>query len=190
MNATGTYSVPIGRYIEEAWDLFVDRPMEYIGMGALIWLTCLVPYGGLILASPLAGGIILFTLKNLRGESVEFGDVFKGFDQFFDLVIAGLLIGLFGMVAAVFCILPILIVCALYFFTLSIIVDEQQGFWQAMEASRLRVQENFWAILALAVIMFLLNIAGTFFCCVGTIVTYPFVIVLQTIAYRDIFDRP
>ncbi len=190
MNATGSYPMPIGRYIEEAWNLFADHPMEYIGMGALIWLACLVPYGGLILASPLAGGVILFTLKDLRGESVEFGDVFKGFDRFFDLVIGGLLIGLFAGVAFMFCFLPGLIVWALYFFALSIVIDEQQGFWQAMEASRVRVLENFWGILALAVIAWVLNLAGALFCCVGTIATFPFVIVLQTIAYRDIFNRP
>jgi hypothetical protein len=62
----------------------------------------LVPFG--IVMGPLTCGLYLALFKIRRGESIEFGTLFKGFDYFGDAAIAGLLhsIPMFLIIAPVY----------------------------------------------------------------------------------------
>ncbi len=196
MAAVSTYEVRIADYFQQAWALFKERPVEYLVLGFLItaseWfyvgvLTSLVP---LIFLPPLTGGLIYFTLKEIRGVEADFSDMFRGFDSFLRLFIAGLLIAIFEFLGILFCCIPYFLVITIYLFVYQIIVDEGLDFWEAMEASRQRVMDNFFSMLGLAIVLTLLNLAGMCFCGVGSIATYPFTIIVGVAAYRDIFRRP
>jgi len=76
--------------LKRGWDLIRDQYWLFVGMtlvGLLIGNA--VPLG--ILMGPMMCGLYLALLRRQRGEPVEFGTLFKGFDYFADGMIAGLL---------------------------------------------------------------------------------------------------
>lgn len=76
--------------IKEAWALVKDQYWLFVGMclvGLLVGSA--VPMG--ILLGPMMCGIHLAFQKKRRGEPVEFGTLFKGFDYFGPSVVATLL---------------------------------------------------------------------------------------------------
>ena len=76
--------------IKAGWNLIKDQYWLFVGITAVGFLIgSFVPLG--ILLGPMMCGIYLALLKTRRGQPVEFGELFKGFDYFGDSVIATLL---------------------------------------------------------------------------------------------------
>jgi hypothetical protein len=76
--------------IKAAWALVKDRYWLFVGMtlvGAMIGQA--VPFG--ILLGPMMCGLYLTFFKKRRGEPIEFGLLFKGFDYFGPSVVVTLL---------------------------------------------------------------------------------------------------
>jgi hypothetical protein len=71
------------------WNLIKDQYWVFVGMSTVgLLLGSFVPFG--ILLGPLMCGIYLSLFQCRRGQKVEFGNLFKGFDYFGESVIATL----------------------------------------------------------------------------------------------------
>ncbi len=76
--------------IKEGYALIKDKYWLFVGMTAVgVLIGNAVPFG--ILMGPMMCGIYLALFKTRRGEPIEFGILFKGFDHFGDSVVATLL---------------------------------------------------------------------------------------------------
>lgn len=76
--------------VNEAWALVKDQYWLFVGMCAVALLIgSAIPLG--ILMGPMMCGLYLTFFKRRRGEPIEFGLLFKGFDYFGQSVIATLL---------------------------------------------------------------------------------------------------
>ena len=76
--------------IKEGYNLIKDKYWFFAGMVAVgVLIGNAVPFG--ILMGPMMCGIYLALFKTRRGEQIEFGVLFKGFDDFGDSVVATLL---------------------------------------------------------------------------------------------------
>ena len=76
--------------IKQGWAIIKDRYWLFVGMAAVgMLISSAVPMG--ILMGPMMCGLNLAFFKQRRGEQVEFGDLFKGFDYFGPSLIASLL---------------------------------------------------------------------------------------------------
>ena len=76
--------------IKAGWELMKSQYWLFVGMTFVgMFIGRLVPFE--ILMAPLSCGLYLALFKTRRGEPIEFGTLFKGFDYFGDSVIAGLL---------------------------------------------------------------------------------------------------
>jgi hypothetical protein len=74
--------------LKQGWELIKGDYWLFLGITFVgIIVGSAVPLG--ILMGPMMCGIYLCLLKRLRGERVEFGQLFKGFDFFVDGLIAG-----------------------------------------------------------------------------------------------------
>jgi hypothetical protein len=72
------------------WSQIKDQYWLMVGvLLAAIMIGSLVPLG--ILMGPMMCGMFLALFQRLRGETVEFGALFKGFDYFRESLIATLL---------------------------------------------------------------------------------------------------
>jgi hypothetical protein len=71
------------------WNLIKDQYWVFVGMSTVgLLLGSFVPFG--ILLGPLMCGIYLTLFQCRRGQKIEFGNLFKGFDYFGESVIATL----------------------------------------------------------------------------------------------------
>jgi hypothetical protein len=76
--------------IKGGWEMIKSQYWLFVGMSLIaILIGSAVPLG--ILLGPMMCGLYLSFFKARRGESVEFGTLFKGFDYFGQSVVAALL---------------------------------------------------------------------------------------------------
>jgi uncharacterized membrane protein len=179
-----TVQVQSGRWISEGWALVKADMGNYVLL-ALVFLilSSAVP---VILQGPLIAGMHIFTMKKLLGRRAEFADLFTGFNFFVPTLVASLVIGLLVGVGTILCIIPGLVVAAMYKFTYLFIVDKRMDFWPAMQASHEVVKHDYVGFTLFLVLLFLVNLLGVLCCIVGIFVTLPLTMAAITIAYKEI----
>ncbi|HKO42943.1 MAG TPA: hypothetical protein VJU84_06630 [Pyrinomonadaceae bacterium] len=76
--------------IKEGYELIRDQYWLFVGMAAIgVLIGNAVPFG--ILMGPMMVGLYMALFRKRRGELVEFGILFKGFDTFGDSVVVTIL---------------------------------------------------------------------------------------------------
>jgi uncharacterized membrane protein len=185
-------SIDIGSALSRGWDLVRDNAGVLIGASALGWLITIalgcVPIVGWVLGIVLFGGLYLVFIRRIRGEAVQVGDIFAGFNiAFANLVLGGLVTWLLTTIGFVLCILPGIYLCVGYVFALPLVIDKKMEFWPAMEVSRQVVQRHWWSMFGLVIVLALLVVAGFIACLVGAIVTIPVAIAALMYVYEDLF---
>jgi len=73
--------------IKAGWDLIKDDYWLFFGISLVAILIGQLAPAGLLMA-PMTCGVYFVLLQRLRGEAIEFGDVFKGFDYLGQSLIA------------------------------------------------------------------------------------------------------
>ncbi|MER3429716.1 MAG: hypothetical protein C4324_01500 [Blastocatellia bacterium] len=95
-------AIDAGGCISSAWELVKPRYFMYFGVTLLILLplACL-PFVNFVLFGPLVAGIYFIALQDMKGEPVEFGMMFKGFERFLPLMGVGILESLPGLIMTI-----------------------------------------------------------------------------------------
>ena len=171
-----------GRWIAEGWAIVKGDLGSYVVISLLFAVLSGVP----LIQGPLILGFHIFTMKKLMGRNAEIGDLFKGFNFFVPALVASLLIGLFTFAGTLLCIIPGLVVAAMYKFTYLFIVDKRMDFWPAMQASHAVVKNDYFGFTMFLLLAFLVNVLGFLCCIVGLLVTIPLTFAAITVAYKEI----
>jgi hypothetical protein len=171
-----------GRWIGEGWALVKADLSNYIVISLLFALLSGVP----LISGALIAGFHIFTLKKIMGRKAEIGDLFKGFNFFVPTLVASLLIGLFTFAGTLLCLIPGLVVAAMYKFAYLFIVDKRMDFWPAMQASHAVVKNDYFGFTMFLLLAFLVNLLGVLCCFVGVFVTIPITFAAITVAYKEI----
>jgi|SRR5215471_8337633 len=171
-----------GRWLGEAWNLVTADLGAYVVIALLFFLLNSVPF----LQGALIAGFHVYTMKKLMGRRAEIGDFFKGFNFFIPTLVATILIGIFTFLGTLACIIPGLVIAAMYKFTYLFVIDKRMDFWQAMQASHAVVKNDYFGFTMFLILAFLVNLLGL--CClvVGLLVTIPMTFAAITVAYREI----
>jgi|HubBroStandDraft_1064217.scaffolds.fasta_scaffold08900_5 uncharacterized membrane protein len=181
--------VQAGRWIGEGWALVTADLGNYVLL-ALVFtiLSSAVP---VILQGPLIAGFHIFTMKKLMGRRAEFADLFTGFNYFVPTLVASIVIGLFVFCGTLLCIIPGLVVAAMYKFAYLFIVDKRMDFWPAMQASHAVVKRDYVGFTLFLILLALVNVLGVLCCVVGVFVSIPVTFAAITVAYKEIvgFDQ-
>ncbi|MEP6947428.1 MAG: hypothetical protein ABJA02_16035 [Acidobacteriota bacterium] len=92
-------AISAGDCISNAWSLVTNKFWLYVGLGllALILISC-IPIANLFIMGPIMGGFYYVALRDMRGDPVEFGMLFKGFDRFVPLMVVGLIQAIPGII--------------------------------------------------------------------------------------------
>src|SRR5580704_7509864 len=170
--------IDIGRAVSRGWALVRDNLGVLIGATALGWIITLgaawVPVLGWAVGIVLVGGLDYVFIRRIRGDAVQVGDVFAGFNlAFIQLTLAGLVKALLTSLGFVLCILPGIYLGVGYVFALPLVIDKQMEFWPAMEVSRRVVHRHWWSVFALVIVSGLIACAGFLVCLVGALITVP-----------------
>jgi uncharacterized membrane protein len=177
----------VGACLSESFNLFLKHPVEYmlavVAYGAIVLFSCGT---GLFVILPLTTGLNVFVIKQLRGQSPQFSDIFGGFDQFLSLFILQWVWGLAVVVGALFCLLPGLAAAWLFLFAPLLVIDKGMSAFDAMSKSAEVVLAQLNQTIVLFLILMLVGAlgAGTAF---GALLTTPFATILTTVVYRDLF---
>jgi hypothetical protein len=171
-----------GRWIGAGWQLVKNDLGNYILLAIVFSLLSGVPF----IAGALITGFHIFTMKKLLGRNAEFADLFKGFNFFVPTLVASLLIALFTFLGTLACLIPGLVVAAMYKFTYLFIADKRMDFWPAMEASHAIVKQDYFGFTMFLLASVLVNILGVLCCFVGIFVTIPITFAAITVAYQEI----
>ena len=77
--------------ISNAWELIKPNYWLFFGISLLTWvLIACIPCLNVVMVGPVMGGFYYTALRAMRGEPVEFGMMFKGFERFVPLMVVGL----------------------------------------------------------------------------------------------------
>jgi zinc ribbon protein len=176
--------VHAGRWISEGWALVTADLGNYLLLAIVFSLLSGAGFG--ILQGALIAGLHIFTMKKLMGRRAEFSDLFKGFDYFVPALVASLIIAVFVLCGTILCIIPGLVVAAMYKFTYLFIVDKRMDFWPAMQASHEIVKRDYVGFTLFLLLLALVDILGALCCIVGIFIAIPVTFAAITIAYKEI----
>jgi uncharacterized membrane protein len=85
-------AINAGDCVSNAWNLVKQNYGMYLGIALIgMILSGCIPCVSLFLVGPILGGIYYVVLRDMRGEPVEFGMMFKGFEKFVPLMVIGLI---------------------------------------------------------------------------------------------------
>lgn len=173
-----------GHWIGAGWSLVKADLGTFMLLSLLfVVLNGFVPI--LLQGSLIAGFCIVCTKKLLYGR-FEIGDLFKGFNFFIPALVASLLITVFTFIGTIFCIIPGLVIAAMYQFTYLFIIDKKMDFWPAMQASHALVKNDYFGFTIFFIAAVLLNVIGFLCCLVGVLATMPILYAAITVAYKEI----
>jgi hypothetical protein len=184
--------VDIGSAVSRGWALVRDNLGVLAGATVLGWLICIglafVPVVGWVVGIVLLGGLDYLFIRRIRGETVQVGDVFAGFNlAFLHLTMAGLVKWLLTSLGFMLCILPGIYLGVGYVFALPLVIDKKMEFWPAMEVSRRVVHRHWWSTFGLVIVLALIALAGFLACLVGALVTVPLASASLMYVYEDLF---
>lgn len=185
-------SVDIGSAVSRGWALVRDNMGVLVGATLLGWVVTVgvafVPILGWAIGIVLLGSLDYMFIRRIRGEVVQVGDVFAGFNlAFLNLTLAGLVKAVLTSLGFVLCVLPGIYLGVGYVFALPLVIDKKMEFWPAMEVSRRVVHRHWWSTFALVIVLALVAVAGFMVCIVGAFVTIPVASAALMYVYEDLF---
>jgi hypothetical protein len=175
-------SAQTGKWIGDGWAIVKAD----LGNSLLITLLFMVLSGIPFIGGALLAGYQFYYLRKLSGRGGEVGDLFKGFNFFLPTLLASLVTAIFVFAGTLLCIIPGLVVAAMYKFTYLFIIDKRLDFWPAMQASHAIVKQDYVGFTLFLLACFFVNVLGALCCIVGLFVTIPLTMAAIASAYRDL----
>jgi hypothetical protein len=135
----------------------------------------------IITIPPLIFGLYYMCVQVMKGKTIKFTDVFKGFDYFFrswGLILLSLLAISVGLI---FLIIPGLILIILFQYAIAVAIIENKGPIEALRRSYQIGKENFIFSIVLLIVLSVIQSIGTV-TRVGMLLTIPFVTLCMVVA--------
>jgi len=183
-------SVNMGRWISQGWDL-IFSDIGPVLLLTLIYLVVLVAasstiVGWFIVTGPLTVGFFYVIFEKRRGNPIKIGDIGAGFNLFVAAALSNILISILVSIGLAVCIIPGILLAALYLFTPAFIADQKLDFWEAMEASRKLVMPHIFEMSIFVLLLALINLVGLLLCGVGIFISIPLSFAAVAVAYDDL----
>ena len=118
---------------------------------------------------------------------ISFNLAFSYFGFAGTIIVAGILITILTMIGYLLLLLPGLYLALGYMLAIPLIVEKKLGAWQAMEASRRAITHHWFKAFFLMLLMGLIVAVSAIPLGLGLIWTYPMMVNVMGILYRDIF---
>ena len=194
------YDFDLGNFINRGWEIFKENAANFvvfsllfvIAVSGLEFLSMNDGLSGLIqmlISAPLSAGFFIVADKVARKESTEFGDFFKGFDHFVQLVIGNLTYTVLVVVGMILLFFPGMYLAIAYMIWMPFVLFEDMGFWNALETSRKIITKNWWNFLLLALVFVGFAILGAIALGVGIFVAIPVIYCTLYAVYESLAVR-
>src|SRR5438067_1329417 len=95
-------AINAGECVSTAWEMVKSKYGMYLGISLIaILMTSCIPCLNIFLLGPVMGGIFYVGLRDMKGEPIEFGMMFKGFENFVPLMVIGLIQSIPGVISQI-----------------------------------------------------------------------------------------
>ena len=159
--------------------------------GLIVSAASFTVLGAIILAGPIAAGLALIQLSALRGQNVEFGDMFKGFNNFGTNCGAGVLVAVFTYLWSLLFIIPGIVKAYSYSMTFYILADHpEMKATDAITASRMMMKGHKFDLFVLDLSFFWWILLVCVSCGVAAIYVEPYMEMSHASFYETIKDMP
>jgi len=191
MTEAGHVEVRIQPWLERAWELFSQQWIAFAAAFVVFWLVTTVGTGiiiGLFIAPAIVFGAMEMAFRAARGETVEFGDIFSGFQRYLESLIFFLVYGVLASIAFALFFIPGLIFTFLTMLALPIAVGQGVGPIDAMGRSYNLVKQSFGGFALLWLLEMALFLGTVPLGGLPILVTGPVAYLLLALAYEDLTD--
>lgn len=170
-------ALDIGATLKLGWETFTREAVALIVGFVLYVLVLSISMG--ICAGPMILGYNRMCLRAARGEHVEIGDVFKGFDAFGPSFILAILIGIIVAIGSVLCVLPGIVagflLCWAFWFMADGDLDPMSCMRRSSEFAKLNVGPLLVFLIVASIVSSLGGVIGG----VGSLVTGPIAMMMM-----------
>lgn len=143
-----------------------------------------------LIVGPIAAGLALVQLSVLRGEKAEFGDMFKGFNNFGTNCGAGVLVGIYTFLWSLLFCIPGIIKTYSYAMTFYILADHpEMKANEAITVSKNMMKGRKWDLFVLDLSFFWWVLLGIVTCGLAFIYVDPYMELSRAAFYESIKDQ-
>ena len=125
---------------------------------------------GILLTSPIGYGVSFAYLKAARGDTLDVKDMFEAFHNYWNAVLASLLVGVIIGIGFVLLIVPGIIFACKLVFTPYLVVDRKMEVIEAVKESWRMTSGHAWKVFLIGLLAIPISIAGIICFGVGIIV--------------------
>ncbi|MCE9584150.1 MAG: zinc ribbon domain-containing protein [Planctomycetes bacterium] len=175
---------------KEAWELFTRQWQAWLLIGVCYFFVALVLVStciGSILLGAITAGLYVAAFKQLRGQVPEVRDLFQGFQWFGPVTLLTIMAGFCIFLGTLLCIIPGLVLMVWWRFALPLCITHGLGATDAMAMSKRKVQEGFWDIVVLMLVIMAVNMVAGMIPLGQILVGLPLQTLMMAIAHRDLF---
>jgi hypothetical protein len=174
---------PIGEGLSVGWNTLKENVSTLAIPFLCAMILNFIPIVGGFFAIP---GMLLVSLKVLRGQTPEPADGFVGFQAFMDNLVMGLL----QLSGAILCCIGAIITHALFIPGSCLIVDKGLSWSDAKDRCMEEIKPNLMAWIVYTLVLGLVGGSGAILCGVGVFVTLPIAVIGWAYAYEKTLGAP
>ncbi|PCJ37047.1 MAG: hypothetical protein COA75_04645 [Cellvibrionales bacterium] len=212
---TPDYDFSIGAVLSEAWEKTSGLKGSFWAAGAIFFVAVLIlgavlgggsaflagqgnAGGGVLMGLlvqlvimavmyPFMAGIVMLGIERSVDLPLSYKSVFGYFSYALPLLGVAVLMSVLVAIGFILLIIPGIYLSLAYIFAVPLVVEKNLGIWDAMESSRKAVTRHWFKLFFLFLIMGILGMISAIPFGIGLIWTYPMMVVMMGIMYRDIF---
>ncbi|MEC3874268.1 beta-carotene 15,15'-monooxygenase [Chryseobacterium salviniae] len=144
-----------------------------------------------VFLSPLYIGLIYIANKYNTKIAIDFSDLFIGYRQnLSNILIYSLIVNIILGISIALCGLPFFFVFPLFLLGYPVLLFENATAMDAINKTYNIAKENYGTFLGTSLLGLLISAAGFVLCCIGIIVTAPFILAVMYSAYCAYFGKP
>lgn len=173
----------IGYYISEGFNIVKANPLPFI-LGNLVLLVINGVAMGLLIGHWYAG-MYYMVQKARKGETIEIGDVFWGFNNFIPIFVGGLIFSVGVGVGSLFCIIPGFIIGAILLYIIPLVAFQNLEISSAITKSKDEAMKSLVHHTLFVFLVYLIAAVGFILCGVGALFTIPVGVAAMAVAYEE-----
>jgi len=215
VSETADYDFTIGAALSEAWEKTNGLKGSFWAAGAILFAVILilgVVLGGgsaflagqgdassgmlmglaiqlviMAVMYPFMAGILMLGIERSVDLPLSYKSVFTYFAYTLPLLGVAVLMSVLVTIGFILLIIPGVYLSLAYMFAVPLVVEKNLGIWEAMETSRKAVTSHWFKLFFLFLIMSIILIISALPFGIGLIWTYPMMVAMMGVMYRDIF---